>query len=77
MKKIIQKNILKPNLKVSKKNFQKNGKWITKPFQTNVIKCLCGNKYIATRKNQVSCVRCIYSEKTAPSIERFLQNKKI
>ena len=44
---------------VSKKHFQKDGKWIVKPSTTVVLVCVCGNKYIATRPNQTTCVKCI------------------
>lgn len=46
---------------VSKKHFQKDGKWIVKPSTTVVLVCVCGNKYIATRENQTVCIRCIAS----------------
>ncbi len=44
---------------VSKKHFQKDGKWIVKPSTTVVLICTCGNKYIATRPKQTTCIKCI------------------
>ncbi len=40
------------------KNFMKNGKWIEKPHTTQVLTCACGGKYIKTRPEQKSCLRC-------------------
>ncbi len=54
-----KKNI-KPNLKViSKKTFQSAGKWIEKPRLSEILICVCTNKYIKTRKDQTVCVRCM------------------
>jgi hypothetical protein len=47
------------SLVVSKKHFQKDGKWIVKPSATVVLVCACGNKYISTRPNQTTCIKCI------------------
>ncbi len=44
--------------KISKKTFQKEGKWIQKPTQTIVWLCVCGNKYIRTREAQIVCLKC-------------------
>lgn len=50
---------MRVNLPVSKKHFQKDGKWVVKSKPTEILICACGNKYIKTRKNQTTCVRCI------------------
>ncbi len=42
------------------KTFQRNGKWVEKPFLTEVPVCVCGNKYIKTRNGQTECIKCIY-----------------
>ncbi|OHA15018.1 MAG: hypothetical protein A3G52_02735 [Candidatus Taylorbacteria bacterium RIFCSPLOWO2_12_FULL_43_20] len=47
------------NMQPSKRTFQKDGKWMEKPTSTNVLVCLCGRKYIETRKEQQSCVKCM------------------
>ncbi len=45
----------------SKKTFQNPvGKWVEKRTRTEILLCVCGNKYIKTRKEQTVCVRCIY-----------------
>ena len=36
-----------------------DGKWIDKPHVTKVAICKCGNKYIKTRDEQRSCLRCM------------------
>jgi len=50
----------------TKKTFQnEEGRWIERRRKTEILVCLsCGGKYIETRKNQKTCIRCIY----APSI---------
>ena len=51
---------IKPNpLVTSKKHFQQDGKWVTKPTQTKILECECGNKYIKTRNRQTSCLKCL------------------
>ena len=51
---------------VSKKHFQKDGKWISRPSKTEILVCVCGGKYIKTRKDQTLCIKCMYiSEKVA------------
>ena len=49
------------------KTFQRNGKWVEKPFLTDVPVCACGNKYIKTRKGQTQCIKCIYRPPTTIS----------
>ncbi|MDO8594437.1 MAG: hypothetical protein Q7R93_02900 [bacterium] len=52
-----QHNIMQP----TKKTFQNNvGKWIEKKTLTEILLCVCGNKYIKSRKEQIVCIRCIY-----------------
>ncbi|HEY4521105.1 MAG TPA: hypothetical protein VJL57_01760 [Candidatus Paceibacterota bacterium] len=41
------------------KNFMQDGKWIDQPRETKVALCTCGNKYIKTRDEQQTCLRCI------------------
>ena len=45
--------------RVSRKTFQKEGKWIVNPHRTQVVICVCGSKYIKTRENQISCIKCL------------------
>jgi len=45
------------------KTFQEGGRWVEKPAKTEILLCLCGNKYIKTRDSQVLCVRCINRQK--------------
>ena len=40
------------------KTFQKDGKWVNKPFRTEILVCACGSKYIKTRLGQTGCIRC-------------------
>ncbi|MCR4334791.1 MAG: hypothetical protein NUV47_03660 [Patescibacteria group bacterium] len=44
---------------IHQKPFSKMGKWIEKKTIAEILVCVCGNKYIKTRKNQTVCVRCI------------------
>jgi len=41
------------------KNFFKDGKWIDKVEEVVVLECECGGKYIKTREEQTSCLRCM------------------
>lgn len=44
----------------SKRTFQKNGKWVERPFRTEILVCAnCGNKYIKSRDIQLVCVQCM------------------
>ena len=48
------------NIKMpSRKTFQQAGKWVERPRRSEVLVCVCGNKYIKTRDRQIVCVRCI------------------
>lgn len=49
-----------PSMNLPSKTFQRNGKWVEKPFLTHVPVCACGNKYIKTRPHQTKCIKCIY-----------------
>ncbi len=53
---------MKPPIK--KRNFLKDGKWITNPQETKILLCVCGEKYLKTRPGQTMCVRCMYKPKT-------------
>ena len=44
---------------ITRKTYQQNGKWIEQPGKTMIVVCLCGNKYIKTRENQMQCIRCL------------------
>jgi phage terminase large subunit-like protein len=44
------------------KTFQINGRWFDKKFPTAVLTCVCGYKYIKTRLNQTSCIKCLVAE---------------
>ena len=45
----------------SKKTFQNTvGKWVEKKTRTEILLCICGGKYIKSRKDQTVCIRCIY-----------------
>ncbi len=44
----------KPN-----KPSQNYGKWIYKTTVSTVLLCICGNKYLKTRPNQITCVKCM------------------
>ncbi|NQV88348.1 MAG: hypothetical protein HQ402_02235 [Parcubacteria group bacterium] len=58
--KSIKKFNTKSNIsQISKKHFQKDGKWISKPSRTEILVCKCGAKYIKTRDKQTTCVGCI------------------
>jgi hypothetical protein len=48
--------IIKP---ASTKTFQKFGKWVEKPLRTEISVCVCGYKYVKTRKNQTTCIKCM------------------
>ena len=41
------------------KNYHKDGKWIEKPYETVILICICGGKYIKTRIDQKKCLRCL------------------
>ncbi len=49
-------NKMKP---VKPRTFQSKGKWVEKPRISEVLVCVCNNKYIKTRKNQVTCIKCM------------------
>jgi len=51
--------------KPSIKTFQKDGKWVENPEETKVLVCACGYKYIKTRDNQTSCIKCMAGLPTA------------
>ena len=36
-----------------------HGKWVEKITHSEILICACGNKYLKTRANQITCVRCI------------------
>lgn len=35
------------------------GQWVERPRRTETLTCICGNRYIKTRKGQTTCVFCI------------------
>lgn len=46
-------------LREPRKTFQQDGHWIEKPEKTAILLCVCGNRYLKTRKEQVLCLRCV------------------
>ena len=48
---------------IQKRKVNQVGKWIFKPLKSTVVVCVCGNKYIVTRKNQTECVNCSYGKR--------------
>jgi hypothetical protein len=42
-----------------RKTFQQDGHWIEKPHKTTILVCTCGNRYLKTRRNQQTCLRCL------------------
>ena len=49
------------SMQPTKKTFQNNlGKWVEKRTKTEILSCVCGSKYIKSRKDQTVCIRCIY-----------------
>jgi hypothetical protein len=46
-------------LREPRKTFQQDGHWIEKPNKTAILVCECGNRYLKTRRNQLSCLRCV------------------
>lgn len=52
----------KVTLPPAKKAVSQHGKWVFKPLRSTIVVCVCGNKYIVTRINQVECVKCTYSK---------------
>lgn len=47
---------------IAKKNVNQPGKWVFKPLRSIVVTCVCGNKYVITRKKQIECINCIYKK---------------
>ncbi len=41
------------------KTFQHLGKWVEKRTISEILICVCGNKYIKTRKDQTQCIKCM------------------
>ncbi len=35
------------------------GKWVEKVTKSTVLLCVCGNKYLKTRPQQITCVPCL------------------
>ncbi len=46
-------------LREPRKTFQQDGQWIEKPNKTSILICVCGNRYLKTRRDQEKCLRCI------------------
>jgi hypothetical protein len=47
------------NLGKITKTFQQDGRWIEKTKKTEILLCVCGNRYIKTRPKQMVCLRCL------------------
>lgn len=59
----------KPSIKpISTRTFQKDGKWVEKITLTEVLLCVCGNKYIKTRNLQIACLRCSYDARVVKKV---------
>ena len=41
------------------KTFQQDGHWIGKVKKSPIWLCACGNKYLKTRAQQTTCLRCM------------------
>lgn len=41
------------------------GKWVAKKTISKIVTCDCGNKYIATRKDQIGCMACFYKKSSS------------
>lgn len=52
---------IRPNAQLQgpHKTFQQDGHWIEKPNKTQILICVCGNRYLKTRPRQEKCLRCI------------------
>ena len=37
------------------------GKFVYKPIVSTISVCACGNKYVATRKGQKTCLSCMFN----------------
>jgi len=48
------------NHKPHNKSTHVYGRPAYKPTVSEIFICHCGSKYLKTRKDQVTCVRCIY-----------------
>lgn len=46
----------------STKTFQKFGKWVERPLRTEILVCKCGYKYIKTRRDQTTCIKCMLKQ---------------
>lgn len=66
--KTLKKEVVKPavqpmranaQLQGPHKTFQQDGHWIEKPNKTQILICVCGNRYLKTRPKQEKCLRCI------------------
>jgi len=56
----LTKSAMKNNFKpIGKRTFQQAGKWVERPRKSEVLLCVCGNKYLKTREKQIVCVRCL------------------
>lgn len=49
---------MQPMRKGPAKTFQRNGRWIVNPKKTEVFVCTCGAKFIVTRAEQTTCIKC-------------------
>jgi len=48
---------------ISTRTLQKDGKWVERTRQTEILVCICGNKYIKTREKQTVCLLCLNKAK--------------
>jgi hypothetical protein len=50
----------KPKITEPRKTFQQDGHWIIKPRKTPINICECGTRYLKTRPQQRTCIRCMF-----------------
>ncbi|MEK7155557.1 MAG: hypothetical protein AAB734_01625 [Patescibacteria group bacterium] len=55
----MKKVIPTPQIKAVQKAHSQRGKYVYKPLISIVVVCVCGNKYVSTRKGQKTCIRCM------------------
>ena len=44
---------------IQPQTIQRTGKWVEKPRISEILVCSCNNKYIKTRKDQITCIKCM------------------
>lgn len=54
--------ILAKSVKPAAKRVSTPGKFVYKPIVSTISVCKCGNKYVATRKGQKTCLQCMFGQ---------------